>query len=78
MSNEMVIDIREARRRRTAARVGVDYDRLDEPSEQEKVALQVFHAALEGLQEGRSSEDIDRILDRMDMVLEVLGARANT
>ena len=78
MSKDVVIDLEQARRRRAATRLGVEYDRLTEPSERENAALLLFHAAIESLQGGRASDDIDRVLERMDLLLDALSAQANS
>lgn len=78
MSNDVVIDLEQARRRRAATRLGVEYDRLAEPSERENAALLLFHAAIESLQGGRESDDVDRVLERMDLLLDALSAQANS
>ncbi len=78
MSNDVVIDLEQARRRRAATRLGVEYDRLAEPSERETAALLLFHAAIESLQGGQASDDIDRVLERMDLLLDALSAQANS
>jgi len=77
MSKNVVIDLEQARLRRAATRLGVEYDRLAEPSEREKAALLLFHAAIDSLQGGRASEDINRVLEQMDLVLDALSAQAN-
>ncbi len=77
MGKDVVIDLEQARRRRATARLGVEYDRLGEPSEREKASLLLFHAAIESLQGGRTSAQIDRVLERMDLVLDALSAHAN-
>lgn len=78
MNKDLVIDLEHARRRRAATRLGVEYDRLVEPSQREEAALLLFHAAIESLQEGRPSEDIDRVLERVDLLLDALSAQANS
>ena len=47
-------------------------------SERENAALLLFHAAIESLQGGRASDDIDRVLERMDLLLDALSAQANS
>jgi hypothetical protein len=64
--------------RRAATRLGVGYERLAEPSEREKAGHLIFHAAMQGQQGAHSSEDIDRILKRMDLLLDALSGQANS
>jgi hypothetical protein len=78
MSKDVVIDLEKARRRRAASRLGAEYDLLQEPSEREDAALLLFHAAIESLQGGRASNDIDRVLERMDLLLDALSAQATS
>jgi hypothetical protein len=78
MSKDVVIDLEQARRRRAATRLGDEYDLLTEPSEREQAALSLFNAAIESLQGGRASDDIDRVLERMDLLLDAMSAQANS
>lgn len=73
MSN--VIDLKEARVQRAATSFDLDYEHIEEPTELEKAALQFFEAITDSLRQGADPDQVDRLVERMDLMLEAMDCR---
>ena len=72
MNTSNVIDLESVRGRRAARSFGVDFDRRFEPTEMERAAFSFFHAITNALDDGAQPEQVDRLVDRMDLMLRAL------
>jgi hypothetical protein len=75
MTGSNIIDLDSIRRRRAAQGMGLDDNRLQEPAEMEKAAFSFFNSITLALDNGAEPEEVDRLVARMDRVLDVLERR---
>ena len=78
MNTSNVIDLASVRGRRAARSFGIDFERRYEPSEMEQAAFSFFHAITNALDDGAESKQVDRLVDRMDLMLHALDTNPNT
>jgi hypothetical protein len=67
-----IIDFDDARMRRAANSFDVDIDHIDEINELEKAALRFFEAITTSLEHGAQPDQVDRLVDRMDLMLSAI------
>lgn len=67
-----IIDFDDARMRRAANSFDVDIDHIDEITELETAALHFFVAITDSLEHGAQPEQVDRLVDRMDLMLSAI------
>ena len=67
-----VISLVAAKQRRAAQSLGLDYDRMAEPSEVEQVALHLFNVVAQALENGAQPDDVNKLIERMDLVISAL------
>lgn len=72
MNKGKVIDLETARRRKAAKAMHLELERIAEPSELENTALSFFHAITGVLEDGADPKDVDRLVDRLDRVLDAM------
>lgn len=71
MAQTTVVNLEAERRRRAAQEVPL----IDDPTDKEKAALQLFHAVSNALQNGAPPHEVERLLNRMDRILEAMDTR---
>ena len=67
-----IINFGDARMRRAANSFDVDIDHIDEVNELEKAALHFFEAITSSLEQGADPDQVDRLVDRMDLMLSAI------
>lgn len=75
MNGGNIIDLDAVRERHTARAMGLDTDTLQEPDDLEKAAFGFFNSIANALDGGAEPEEVDRLVARMDRVLDVLERR---
>jgi len=72
MKTSNVVDFQAALERKAARTLELDQERLATPSELENAALRFFEVITETLEQGAKTEDVDRLVNRLDRVLEAI------